>query len=196
MLRLKISTDPRWAYLAENNLPELLTDHAFCEQKAASSAISLICTYPEYSELVNTLSEIVIEEMDHFRRVHQIIVERGWALGRERKDDYVNRLFRFFPSTPDRRVNLVYKLLVSAMIEARSCERFRLLYKQFSESDPDLANFYHELEQSEAQHYSVFLNFAKQYGKDLVDVEKKWSEFLDFESKLMEEYGKSELMHG
>lgn len=194
MLRLKLPTDPRWINIVESNIPEILTDHAYCEQKAASSAISIIVNYPEHKELVTQMTDIVIEEMDHFKRVHQIILKRGFELGRERKDDYVNKLAKFFNHSHDRTINLVNKLLLSAMIEARSCERFHILSKQLK--DKELQEFYHELELSEAQHYTTFLNFAKEFGKDLIDVEALWQKFLIFEAKLIAEYGTKELMHG
>ena len=194
MLRLKLATDPRWADIAESNLEEILTDHAYCEQKAASSAISIIIQYPEYSELVGKMSEIAIEEMDHFCRVHQIIIQRGYTLGRDRKDDYVAKLFLFFKSSHDRRINLINKLLLSAMIEARSCERFRLLSKKLK--DQELSDFYHELEQSEASHYTLFLNFAKHYGEGFIDVEQRWEEFLKYEAEIIAGLGNTEKIHG
>lgn len=194
MLRLKMPTDPKWASVAESNLEEILIDHAFCEQKAASSAISIIINYPEYSDLVQTLSEIAQEEMEHFQRVHKKIIERGYVLGRERKDEYVNRLSKFFIKTNDRKINLVQKLLFSAMIEARSCERFRVLSKNID--DKELAEFYHELMISEAEHYKVFLNYAKKYGKDLLDVNEVWENFLKYEADIIKDYGKKEFIHG
>lgn len=194
MLRLKMPTDPRWAEMAKNNLKEALIDHAFCEQKAASSAISLIVTYPEHSEIVAKMSEIAQEEMQHFQQVHEKILARGWKLGRERKDPYVNDLKSFFPGGAGREENLVNKLLFSAMIEARSCERFRLLHKTVE--DEELKAFYHELEQSEAQHYALFIDLARRYAPEGLDVEQRWQDFLKYEAKLMEKYGKEETIHG
>lgn len=194
MLRLKMPTDQRWADLAKNNLKELLIDHAFCEQKAASSAISLIVHYPEYSELVAEMSKIAQEEMEHFERVHQKITERGWVLGRERKDEYVGKIAKYFKKTGDRRVNLIQKLLFAAMIEARSCERFRVL--TLAIDDPDLKEFYHELTKSEAGHFMVFINFAKKYGSDIMDIEEEWQKFLKYEAEIISEYGNSATMHG
>ena len=127
MLRLKLPTDKRWAELVENDLKGALIDHAFCEQKAASSAISLIVNFPEYSEIVEAMTEVALEEMQHFQQVHKKILDRGWKLDNERKDEYVNRLIKFFPKTKVRKVSLINRLLFSAMIEARSCERFRVL---------------------------------------------------------------------
>lgn len=196
MLRLKLPTDKRWAELVEKNLKEVMTDHAYCEQKAATSAITIIVNYPEYSEMVTKLSEIVIEEMEHFRRVHDKILERGWKLGRERKDEYIHELVKFVPRSSHRVENLVNKLLLSAMIEARSCERFRVLYNYLKDKDKELADFYHELEQSEAMHFTTFLNFAREYGSEYMDVDKKWEDFLVYESDVISRYGNKEQIHG
>ena len=127
MLGLKLPSDPRWVNIAEKNLEEILSDHAFCEQKAASTAISLIVSFPEYTELVQEMIALVEEEMSHFKMVHDIILERGFTLGRDRKDAYVSRLLQFFPNGGSRTTQLVHRLLYAALIEARSCERFRLL---------------------------------------------------------------------
>lgn len=195
MLKLKMATDPTWVKnVVENNIEEILTDHAYCEQKAASSAISIIIQYPEYSELVSKMAEIAREEMMHFGMVHARLTERGFVLGKERKDTYVNQLYGFFKGHKDRRVNLVHKLLFSAMIEARSCERFHVLSKNIA--DKELAEFYHDLEQSEAEHYRVFISFARQYGESVMDVDKVWNEFLAYEGELIKNYGKKELVHG
>lgn len=196
MLRLKLSTDNRWAELITNNLEEALTDHAYCEQKAATSAINIIVNYPEHTEMVNTLTDIAMEELEHFKKVHKIIIERGWKLGKARKDEYVRDLLLFAPNSSNRDINLVNKLLFSAMIEARSCERFRTLYLYLKDKDEALANFYHELEQSEANHYTVFLNFAKKYGENHIDVDKRWNEFLEYEANIISKYGNKGEIHG
>ncbi|MCS6904310.1 MAG: tRNA-(ms[2]io[6]A)-hydroxylase [Bacteroidia bacterium] len=193
MLGLKLTTDARWAKLAQSNLAELLTDHAFCEQKAASNAISLIVNFPEYPELVQTMCALVKEEISHFERVHAIILAKGWQLGRERKDDYVNELAQFIKKGSSRIDWLVDRLLFAAMIEARSCERFRLLSQTLE--DKELAAFYHELMVSEANHYTTFIKLAKKYG-DPSKVEKRWQEFLDYEAQLISRYGNSERVHG
>lgn len=193
MLGLKLPTDPRWANIAEKNLEEILTDHAWCEQKAASNAIFLIVNNSEHQELVSTLSEIAIEEMQHFQMVHDIIKKRGLELGRERADDYVGKLMKFCKKDGSRNQAFVDRLLFAAMIEARSCERFRVLSQNID--DKELAEFYHELMISEANHYTVFLKFAKQYATD-VDVEKRWKEWLDFEGELIQNYGKKGEVHG
>lgn len=193
MLGLKLLTDPRWANIAESNLEEILTDHAWCEQKAASNAISLITQNSEYQDLVHELTAIAIEEIEHFKMVIDIIKERGYTLGRERKDDYVGQLMKFAKKDGSRNQAFIDRLLFAAMIEARSCERFRVLSKNIQ--DEELAKFYHELMVSEANHYTTFLNFARKYTID-VDVDKRWKEWLDFEGELIQSYGNKEYIHG
>lgn len=170
-----------------------MTDHAFCEQKAASNAITLIVQNPQLSDLVQEMAALVQEEMDHFKRVHDIILERGFILGRERKDDYVNELRKFLSSGGSRSVQLIDRLLLSAMIEARSCERFKVMSEHID--DPQLSEFYHELMISEATHYTTFIRLAKKYA-DGIDVDKRWKEFLDYEAQVIQNYGKSETIHG
>lgn len=193
MLGLKLPTDPRWVRLAESNISEVLTDHAWCEQKAASNAISLVVAYSEYSDLVDTMLSIAKEELTHFEMVHEMIKARGFQLGRERKDDYVNDLFVFMRKGQGRTIALVDRLLFAAMIEARSCERFKMLSENVS--DEELRIFYRELMVSEANHYTTFIGFARKYGEG-VDVDKRWQEWLDYEASLMHNYGKKETMHG
>lgn len=193
MLRLKLPTDPRWANIAEKNIEEILTDHAFCEQKAASTAISLLITYPELSELVTEMAALAREEMSHFEMVHQRILDRGLTLGRERKDEYVARINKFFPKTSDRTERLVHRLLIAALIEARSCERFKVLSENIA--DAELSNFYAKLMVSEANHYSMFLRFARQYGKR-EEVDQKWEALLSFEAEVMQDFNKKEFIHG
>ena len=193
MLGLKLPTDPRWVNIVEKNVEEILTDHAYCEQKAASMAISLIIGFPEKSELVKEMIALSREEMGHFNMVHEKILERGWTLGRERKDEYVIKLMKFFPKGGSRETHLTHKLLYAAMIEARSCERFRLLSEEIS--DPDLSEFYRKLMASEANHYTMFLKFARTYGKR-EEVDQKWHELLDYEAEIMKDLGKKETMHG
>ncbi|GGC44177.1 tRNA 2-methylthio-N6-isopentenyl adenosine(37) hydroxylase MiaE [Parapedobacter defluvii] len=193
MLGLKLLTDPRWANIAESNLEEILTDHAWCEQKAATNAISLITQNSEHPDLVHELTAIAIEEMQHFQLVIDIIKRRGYALGRERKDDYVNQLMKFMKKDGSRNTAFIDRLLFAAMIEARSCERFRVLSQNIN--DKELARFYYDLMVSEANHYTTFLNFARRYTID-VDVERRWKEWLEFEGKLIQSYGKTEHIHG
>lgn len=193
MLGLKLPTDPRWVNIVEKNIEEILTDHAYCEQKAASTAISLIIGFPEKSELVKEMIALSREEMGHFNMVHERILARGWTLGRERKDDYVIALMKFFPKGGSRETHLVHKLLYAALIEARSCERFRLLSENIA--DPELAEFYRKLMVSEANHYTMFLKFARKYG-DKAEVDKKWADLLTYEAEIMKDLGKKETMHG
>ena len=194
MLGLKLPTDPRWVNIVEKNIHEILTDHAFCEQKAASTAISFIVQYPELSDLVKEMTVLAQEEMSHFEMVHNIMLKRGMVLGRERKDNYVRDLHQFFPKGGSRSDQLVHKLLYAALIEARSCERFRLLSESLA--DKSLEKFYRKLMISEAHHYTLFLKLARQYGENIEKVNNKWEELLEYEAGLMKALGKKETMHG
>ncbi|TYB70048.1 tRNA-(ms[2]io[6]A)-hydroxylase [Bizionia saleffrena] len=193
MLGLKLPTDPRWVNIVEKNIKDILTDHAFCEQKAASTAISLIVSFPEYSDLVQEMTALVKEEISHFKMVHDRLLENGWILGRDRKDDYVAKLITFFPKGGSRTTQLVHRLLYAALIEARSCERFRLLSEELE--DKDLAEFYRKLMVSEANHYTMFLGFARQYG-DLEEVNEKWQSLLAFEAEIMKDLSVHQSIHG
>lgn len=193
MLGLKLVTDPKWVNIVESNIEEILTDHAWCEQKAATNIITIITYNSEHEELVTDLLEIAKEELEHFQMVHNIIKERGLKLGRERKDHYVNELFKFMKKDGSRNDSFVDRLLFSAMIEARSCERFKVLSQNIE--DKDLAEFYRKLMISEAGHYTTFLGFARKYSEK-VNVDKRWAEWLEFEGKLISNYGKSETVHG
>lgn len=193
MLGLKLPTDPRWVNIVEKNISEILTDHAYCEQKAASYAISLITKYPAIPELVNKMTALAQEELEHFQMVHNIIAARGLSLGEERRDPYVQDLMSFIKRGGNYEMVLVDRLLIAAMIEARSCERFRVLSENIE--DKELAKFYHDLMASEARHYTMFLKLAKKYGVG-VDVDKRWSEFLKKEAEIMLSYGKNETVHG
>ena len=193
MLGLKLPSDPRWVNIAEKNLEEILSDHAFCEQKAASTAISLIVSFPEHTELVQEMISLVEEEMSHFKMVHDLILERGFSLGRDRKDAYVSELLQFFPKGGSRTTQLVHRLLLAALIEARSCERFRLLSEYLE--DKKLAKFYRKLMISEANHYTLFLGLARQYG-DRNEVDQKWDSLLEYEAEIMKSLSISESIHG
>lgn len=193
MLRLKLATDPRWVEIVEANIPEILTDHAWCEQKAASNAISIVVHFPEFPDLVRAMNELAQEELTHFMQVHQIINNRGFTLGKERKDPYVNDLVKFIRKGGARHTVLLDRLLLAAMIEARSCERFRLLSEKIS--DPELAKFYKDLMISEANHYTLFIAFARKYAQGQ-DVDKRWEEMLEYEASIMKSYGKKETIHG
>lgn len=193
MLGLKLPTDPRWANIAKKNIAEILIDHAHCEQKAASTAISLIVGFPEYSELVTDMIALVKEEMSHFKLVHERLLQKGIPLGRDRKDAYVQTLRTFFPKGGSRSDQLVHRLLCAALIEARSCERFRLLSEHLE--DVELAKFYRDLMVSEANHYTLFLGHARRVG-DRDQVNQKWSDLLEFEAEIMKNLGTQETVHG
>ncbi len=193
MLGLKLPTDPRWVNIVEKNIEDILTDHAWCEQKAASTAISLMVGFPEYTDLVQEMIALVKEEISHFKMVHDKILERGWVLGRDRKDDYVLQILQFFPKGGNRTSQLVHRLLYAALIEARSCERFRLLSQELA--DAELAEFYRKLMVSEANHYTMFLGFARQYG-ERKEVDQKWNDLLEFEALVMKDLGKHQSIHG
>jgi tRNA-(ms[2]io[6]A)-hydroxylase len=193
MLGLQFDTETSWADIAKVNLEQILTDHAFLEQKAASNAVSIIINYSEETALVKEMSNIAIEEMQHFKMVHLLMVKRGMVLGREQKNDYAIRLQKFFNKTKDRTNALVQRLLVAALIEARSCERFKV----FSENmeDEELSKFYKNLMISEANHYTTFLKFARAY-QDRAIVDEKWNALLAFEAEMMLERGNVAKIHG
>jgi tRNA-(ms[2]io[6]A)-hydroxylase len=195
MLGLKMTTDPRWVNIVERNLHEILIDHAFCEQKAASNAISMIVQYPFYVDLVQAMTAICQEEMMHFDMVHQKLLDRGLTLTFERKDPYVNDLAGYLKRSAhgSKEGYFVDQMLFAAMIEARSCERFKILSEELQ--DEDLKKFYRDLMESEARHYTTFIGFAKKYGGK-INVELRWQKFLEFEATLMEQYGKTETIHG
>jgi tRNA 2-(methylsulfanyl)-N6-isopentenyladenosine37 hydroxylase len=195
VLRLKLPTDPRWVNIVERNIEEILSDHAWCEQKAATNAITIVTNNPEYPELVTELLALAMEELEHFQMVHAIILKRGLTFRRELKDKYVIELADYMKKNiAGTRISaLVERLLFSAMIEARSCERFKVLSENIQ--DPELASFYRELMESEAGHYTTFITFARKYGIG-IDVEKRWREWIEFEDGVIAGYGKSESIHG
>ncbi len=182
MLGLKLPTDPRWADLAGKSIEEILTDHAYCEQKATSTNISLIQNYPEFEEMVDSLIPIVSEEWGHFKLVLEQLKKRGLKLGLQRKDEYVNELNKFIRRGGSRKESLVEKLLFSALIEARSCERFKLL--SLNIDDEELQDFYKNLMVSEAGHYKLFLDMACEYGGK-EKVLNRWEEWLEYEAGIM-----------
>ncbi|MBM3918294.1 MAG: tRNA-(ms[2]io[6]A)-hydroxylase [Sphingomonadales bacterium] len=182
MLGLKLPTDPRWVNIAEKSIGEILIDHAFCEQKAASTCISLIVQYADRAELVQALSPIVAEEWGHFRKVLKEMDVRGIRLDKKRRDDYVQGLLAFQRKGGGEDCVLLEKLLTCALIEARSCERFRQLSLECSE--PALRSFYHEFMVSEAGHYRLFMDLAGRYfPRD--EVRSRWQEYLDYEAELL-----------
>ncbi|MFZ4059810.1 MAG: tRNA-(ms[2]io[6]A)-hydroxylase [Bacteroidia bacterium] len=193
MFRLQLPTDPRWVNLATQDLSEILSDHAWCEQKAASSAISLMVQFPEYPELVEQMSALAKEEMEHFQRVFSALKQRGLSLGRERKDAYVGALLDFQIKGQSALNRLRDKLLMAALIEARSCERFRLLSEQLP--DPELKAFYRELMESEAGHYTLFIALARNLtGRDATD--ERWKEWLDYEAGILLQFSEGKGIHG
>jgi tRNA-(ms[2]io[6]A)-hydroxylase len=193
MLGLQFETSTSWAEIAEDNLEQILTDHAFAEQKASANAISIIINYSEETDLVKDMSDIAIEELEHFRMVHQLMIKRGFVLGREQHNDYAKSLQKFFPKTKDRQTALINRLLVAALIEARSCERFKV----FSENmqDEELSKFYKDLMVSEANHYTLFLRYARKY-MDRKIVDAKWKSLLAFEAEMMKSRGTKATVHG
>lgn len=184
ILGLQLPTDPRWVNLAEISLQDILTDHAYCEQKAATSCISLIQRYSDREKLVNELSPIVTEEWGHFRLVLGELRKRKLALGRQRKDEYVNRLMQFQKKGGSEEDWFLDKLLIFALIEARSCERFKRLSEGLN--DEYLSNFYRRFMESEAGHYALFIELAETY-MDKEKVRKRWKEWLIYESQVMKE---------
>lgn len=183
MLGLKLPTDPRWVRIAEIELEEILTDHAYCEQKAAMHCMLMISRYPEYTRLVDDLAPIVTEEWGHFRQVLAEMKKRNLTLGRQRKDEYVNKLRSFMKTGVSREEKLLEELLVAGLIEARSCERFRLLSLNIKEIE--LRDFYHKFMVSEAGHYVLFLDLARSYfGKE--KAEARWEEYLEHEAEIID----------
>lgn len=182
ILKLKLPTDPRWVTMADDNLEEILVDHAYCEQKAASSCISLIVQFSDRQKLVDILSPIVAEEWEHFQRVVEQIRKRGFTLGRTRTDEYVVKLAKHERKGGPIERQLMDKLLINAMIEARSCERFKILWKNLA--DEELKAFYYDLMASEAGHYVTFIKLAKEYMPEDT-VKARWSEFLEIEADII-----------
>ncbi|PHR69395.1 MAG: tRNA 2-methylthio-N6-isopentenyl adenosine(37) hydroxylase MiaE [Lutibacter sp.] len=193
MLGLKFETATSWVEIAKDNLEQILTDHAYAEQKASSNAIGIIINYSEDTALVKEMIAISIEELEHFKMVHDLMTKRGMVLGRARKNDYALHIHKFFTKTSNRTDALIQRLLVAALIEARSCERFKV----FSENleDKELADFYKELMISEANHYATFLGFARTY-QDSKIVNKKWDDLLKYEAEFMKNRGNSAFVHG
>ena len=182
MLGLKLPTDPRWVNIATKSIEDILVDHAYCEQKAASNGISLIVQFPERTRLVDTMTDLVAEEWSHFERVLAELKKRGYALGHKRADEYAVKLNKLERKGGQIDRQLMDKLLISALIEARSCERFKLLSQEIA--DEDLKKFYYELMVSEANHYTTFLELAREYMPEDV-VKARWQELLDAEADIV-----------
>lgn len=184
MLHLQLPTDPRWVNIAEMNIEDILVDHAYCEQKAASSCISLIVNFFDFPELVDTLTPVVAEEWGYFERVMDHLKKRNYLLGKPRKDEYVVKLSQFIKKGGSRAQQLSEYLLMNALIEARSCERFKLLSKHIQ--DDELKKFYYELMVSEAGHYVNFIELARSIH-ELEKVNKRWQEWLTYEAEVIKE---------
>ena len=182
ILGLQLPTDPRWVDLAGISIEEILTDHAYCEQKAATSCISLIQRYSEREKLVKELSPIVTEEWGHFRLVLQELEKRNLKLGKQRKDEYVNKLIGFQRQGGSVESRMLDQLLTMALIEARSCERFKRLSEGLN--DDYLRNFYRRFMESEAGHYTLFIELAETYV-DKEKVRKRWAEWLKYEADVI-----------
>ena len=182
ILGLQLPTDPRWVNLAEKSLEEILTDHAYCEQKAATSCISIVQRYSDKEKIVEELSPIVTEEWGHFRLVLAELQKRGLKLGRQRKDEYVNELLKFEVKGGAEGDRMLDKLLMCALIEARSCERFKRLSEGLN--DEYLSNFYRRFMESEAGHYTLFIELAETYI-DKEKVRNRWKEWLKYEAGIM-----------
>ena len=184
ILGLHLPTDPRWVDLAHISLEEILTDHAYCEQKAATSCISLIQRYPDKEKLVAELVPVVTEEWGHFRLVLAEMQKRHLRLGKQRKDEYVNKLMLFQKKGGSEEERFLDKILIFALIEARSCERFKRLSEGLN--DTYLSNFYRRVMESEAGHYTLFIELAEHYTEKNI-VRQRWQQWLAYESGVMQE---------
>ena len=184
ILGLQLPTDPRWVNLAEKSLEEILTDHAYCEQKAATTCISLIQRYSDKEKLVTELCPVVTEEWGHFRLVLEELKKRNLKLGRQRKDEYVNNLFDFQKQGGRLEDRLLDQLLTMALIEARSCERFKRLSEGLK--DEYLSNFYRRFMESEAGHYTLFIELSEFYIEKN-KVRSRWKEWLEYEARIIME---------
>ncbi|PIE87502.1 MAG: tRNA 2-methylthio-N6-isopentenyl adenosine(37) hydroxylase MiaE [Bacteroidetes bacterium] len=193
MLGLYSDTDPKWVAYVENDLSTFMSDHLFAEQKAASNGFSFVMQYPELTGLTKFMGQYAYEESEHFRRVLTFMQERGIPLQRDRKSAYVKHLRSFFKVSDDKMENLVNRLLIASLIEARSCERFALFSKKAK--DPELAQFYHNLIKEEVGHYKAFLSLAKQFQDEAV-VDEKWEQLKRYEADYMKNMGQSALVHG
>ncbi len=195
MLGLKAETSEQWAEIAKENLESFMSDHAYNEMKASQSAMAVINHWPENNRFVKTMAALAIEEMEHFDMVYELMNKKGWKLGAEQVNEYAMKLRKFFPKTKDPQQKFIQKLLLSSLIEARSCERFSVLKKVLQKDYPDLAKFYGDLFESEARHYRVFLEFAREYGgKEKID--DIWQRLVEFEAQLISKLGKKPLVHG
>ncbi len=195
MLGLKTQTSPKWAEAVLQDLQTFLTDHAYNEMKAAQSAMAVINHQPDDTEFVNTMSALAIEEIQHFEMVYEWIQKMHLQLGQESQNAYAMQLRKFFPKTKDRQEKFLQKLMLSSLMEARSCERFSVLIPVLEPIHPELAGFYKDLFASEARHYRVFLEYARKFGgKERID--PIWDRLLTYEAKLIDSLGHKALVHG
>ena len=156
MLHLAVPTDSGWLPRALTDISELLLDHAHCEQKAAGNAVALLFRYPQHAFLMSPLAELAREELAHFQQVLALLDARGERFRPQRASPYAGRLRQVVRAPEPQR--LLDTLLCSAVIEARSCERFQLLAGGLP--DAELAAFYRGLLASEARHHQMFLELA------------------------------------
>ncbi len=195
MLGLKAQTPEAWAHIVVQDLETFLTDHAYNEIKAAQSAMAVINHRPNEVEFVNTMSALAIEEMQHFEMVYERIQQLNLKLGQESQNTYAMQLRKFFPRTKDREEKFLQKLMLSSLMEARSCERFSILIPVIKKSYPELAGFYEDLFVSEARHYRIFLEYARKFGgRERIDT--IWEQLLSYEAELINSLGKNALVHG
>ncbi len=195
MLGLKSNTDKKWAKIVLQDLEQFLTDHAYNEMKAAQSAMAVINHRPNDTVFVNTMSALAIEEMQHFEMVYKRIQDLGLQLKSEGQNEYAMLLRKFFPKTKEAEERFLQKLMLSSLMEARSCERFSVLVAEMKSVNPDLAQFYDDLFESEARHYRVFLDYARKFGGK-EHVNKIWDELLSYEAEINLHRGKQPLVHG
>ena len=195
MLGLLANTNKAWAKIVLQDLQAFMNDHAYNEMKAAQAALAVINHRPNDIEFVNTMSALAIEEMQHFEMVFERMQKYSFELGKEQVNVYAMKLRKFFPKTKDVEEKFLQKLMLSSLIEARSCERFVVLADVMKQNYPELSNFYAGLFESEARHYRVFLEYARKYGgRERID--RIWNKLLIFEAEIIQQLGKSALVHG
>ncbi len=193
MLGLLSDTNPKWVAIVEANLSTFLSDHLYAEQKATSNGFSFVIQYPEKTELIKEMGAYALEESEHFKRILDYMLQKGIVLQKDKKNEYVNYLRKFFPKTKDRNENLINRLLLASLIEARSCERFALFAKLTMNAE--LSEFYQDLIKDEVGHYKLFQNLARKF-QDENSVVEKWNKLLIYEATYMKQMGISALVHG
>lgn len=191
MLCLKCETNPGWIKSAMANLNSVLIDHAHCEKKAAATGMSLLSAYPDKTEISLTMSDLVEEEIGHYRSVVKIIDEKGIKLNYDTGDLYVKELLSYINKNEPRR--LLDRLLTAGIIEARSCERLQILAENIN--DEILKKFYTELAASEAGHYVTFIKLAKLYFEEK-EVNQRLDELTNIERNIVVSLPNHPVMHG